>query len=167
MGAHTPERHGTCTILPPNSANTVRTRRVQLFPICWAISPIGANISTNVSTGIYGLRICPMFAPMGEIVQQMGRRGTRLVHTRCKYIKCSVICSTQWSQCAKMRIMAHHVAMRTLCTMQNCKCIPTKRRIGKTKQHVGHTHRNPRFLIVHFDLQTAFRARVSIFKSGI
>ena len=27
--------------------------------------------------------------------------------------------------------------------------------------------RNPRFPIVHFDLQTAFRARVSIFKSGI
>jgi hypothetical protein len=25
-GAHTAERHGTCTILPPNSANTVRTR---------------------------------------------------------------------------------------------------------------------------------------------
>jgi len=27
--------------------------------------------------------------------------------------------------------------------------------------------RNPRFPIVHFDIQTAFRARVSIFKSGI
>ncbi len=59
-GAHTAERHGTCTILPPNSANTVRTR--------------------------------------------------------CQCTNAASFCPTQWSPCMKMRIIAHHLALRTVCT---------------------------------------------------
>jgi len=40
-------------------------------------------------------------------------------------------------------------------------------KITRCISHISTSPRNPRFPIAHFDILTAFRARVSIFKSGI
>ncbi len=53
------------------------------------------------------------------------------------------------------------------CVCFRCNCMIPKRRFWNTEQKIGCSPQNPRIPILPFDIQTVFRARMSIFESMI